>query len=148
MPTVESLDELAELVGTEKNLYLRWSAGPEADSSRRSRDELTGVDLPGLSASALAVEEWWDGRPMRLWVARRLYDYRHLAKRREHARAWVFEGVECGRGPDNEPLVDYERPVAWIAPQVVDEAARLIDEQRGDWGPLDRVDETPSQRAG
>ena len=144
MRTVDSLEELAELVGDEKNLYLRWSAGPESDSSRSSRDELTGVELPGLSASALAVEPWWDGRPLRLWVARRLYDYRHLAERRPDAKPWVLEGAECGRGPDNEPLVECKRPVAWIAAEVVDEAACLIDEQGGDWGPLDRVEETAS----
>ncbi|HET6915977.1 MAG TPA: DUF6098 family protein [Acidimicrobiales bacterium] len=147
MRTVASLDELAELVGSEKNLYLRWSKGPESDSTRRSRDELTGVELPGLSASALAVEPWWNGRPMRLWVARRLYDYRHLEERRPDAKPWVLEGAECGRGPDNEPLVDCRRPVAWIAPEAVDEAARLIDEQRGDWGPLDRVDEAAPSRS-
>ena len=143
MRTVASLDELAELVGGEEDLYLRWSSGPESDSTRRSRDDLTGVELPGLSASALAVEPWWNGRPTRLWVARRLYDYRHLAERRPDAKPWVFEGDECGRGPDNEPLVDCRRPVAWIAPEAVEEAARLIDEQRGDWGPLDRVEDAP-----
>ena len=142
MRTIASLDELAGLVGDEKDLSLRWSSGPEADSARRSRDELTGVELPGLSASALAVESWWDNRPMRLWVARRLYDYRHLAERRTDARPWVLEGAECGRGPDNEPLVKCKRPVAWISPAAVEEAARLIDEQRGDWGPLDRADES------
>lgn len=141
MRTIASLDELADLVGGGSDLYLRWSSGPEADSARRSRDELTGVELPGLSASALAVESWWDGRPTRLWVARRLYDYRHLAQRRADARPWVLEGAECGRGPDNEPLVECKRPVAWISPDAVDEAARLIDEQRGDWGPLDRAEE-------
>lgn len=141
MRTIGSLEELADLAGGEENLYLRWSSGPEHDSSRRSRDELTGVELPGLSASALAVEPWWNGRPVRLWVARRLYDYRHLAERRRAARPWVFEGAECGRGPDNEPLVECRRAIAWISPAVVDEAARLIDEQRGDWGPLDRTEE-------
>ena len=79
---------------------------------------------------------------MRLWVARRLYDYRHLAERRRHALPWVLEGEELGRGPDNEPLVECRRPVAWIAPEAVDEATRLIDQQKGDWGPLDRGEET------
>jgi hypothetical protein len=141
MQTVSSLDKLAELVGDEKDIYLRWSRGPEADSSCRSRDDLTGVELPGLSVSALAVEPWWNGRPVRLWVARRLYDYRHLARRRRHARPWVLVGEERGRGPDNEPLVECKRPIAWIAPEAVEEAARLIDEQEGDWGPLDRGDD-------
>lgn len=140
--TLSSLDEVADLVGDSRDLYLRWSAGPVADSNGRSRDELTGVELPGLSASALAVEPWWDGRPLRLWVARRLYDYRHLAERRRDARPWILVGRECGRGPDNEPLVDCLEPVAWVSDGAVDEATRLIDDQQGPWGPLDRSDET------
>ncbi|WP_419249020.1 DUF6098 family protein [Streptomyces canus] len=36
-------------------------------------DELNGVSLPGLSANLLGVEEWWQDRPVRLRVARRLY---------------------------------------------------------------------------
>ncbi len=138
--TLTSLDELVALVDERNDLYVRWSAGPDADRSGRSRDELTGVELPGLSASALAVEAWWGSRPRRLWVARRLYDYRHLGERRPDARPWILSGRERGRGPDNEPLVDRVRPVAWVAPEVVEEATRLVEHQGAgaSWGPLDR----------
>lgn len=138
MGTVSSLGQLTDLVSEGEDLYLRWSPGPEDDESGRSRDELTGVELPGLSASALAVEPWWGERPLRLWVARRLYDYRHVAARRPGSRAWVLVGRECGRGPDNEPLVECVRPVAWIESGVVAEATELLDTLDEAWGSLDR----------
>ncbi|MGH9057442.1 MAG: DUF6098 family protein [Acidimicrobiales bacterium] len=127
-------------MGDHQDLYFRWSLGPEADRSGRSRDELTGVDLPGLSVSALVVEPWWGDRPRHLWAARRLYHYRHLAERRPGARPWVLAGRECGRGPDNEPLVECLRPVAWVAPEVVAEAKYLMDHLDAGWGSLDRGD--------
>jgi hypothetical protein len=145
MESLGTLDELVERVDDEKDLYIRWSAGPDADRSGRSRDELTGIELPGLSASALTVESWWNDRPLRLWVARRLYDYRHLADRRPDARPWVFVGRECGRGPDNEPLAECLRAVAWVAPDMVDEASRLIEQQPADWGPLDRGEDAAAR---
>jgi hypothetical protein len=120
-----------------QKLYVRWSSGPEVDSDSQSRDDLTGVELPGLSASALAVEDWWEGRPLETWVARRLYDYRHLRERRG-AKPWLLLGTEVGRGPDNEPLVRCERPLAWVAEGVIASSERLIDEQAGEWGTLDR----------
>lgn len=141
--TVTSLDELVELVASEDatDLYVRWSQGPDVDLAhgQSSRDGLTGVALPGLSASPLAVEPWWD-RSMRLWLARRLYDYRHLSELRgPGVRPWLLRGVEVARGPDNEPLVRCDRPVAWVAEPVLREAERLVDEQNSpEWGPMDR----------
>jgi hypothetical protein len=137
--TIRSLDELADLVETERGLYVRWSAGPDADAGRMSRDELTGVPLPGLSASPLAVEEWWAGRSTRLWVARRLYDYRHLREQRgPDVRPWVLEGTEVGRGPDNEPLVACRRAIAWLHPDLEADAVRLVEDHAEKWGPLRR----------
>jgi Family of unknown function (DUF6098) len=143
MPTVETLDELAELVHGNPGLFVRWSRGPAADDEGEgagsSSDDLTGVPLPGLSANPLAVEQWWDDRPLRLWVARRLYDYSHLKHDKgPGVRPWLLEGRELGRGPDNEPLVGCDKPVAWIADQVIDEAAREVDEQNLHWGTLRR----------
>ncbi|MEU4244090.1 DUF6098 family protein [Actinoplanes sp. NPDC026619] len=144
LPTIADLDELAELVtayAAKDQLFVRWSAGPAGDLRQgASRDSLTGVPLPGLSANPLAVEPWWGDRSMRLWVARRLYDYRHL--RYEHGttvRPWVLVGSQCGRGPDNEPLVRVRRPVAWIADTALIEAEHLVEAQNAaGWGPLDR----------
>lgn len=138
MGAVSTLDDLAALVEDRQDLYVRWSMGPDDDRSGRSRDELTGVELPGLSASALAVEPWWGQRPLRLWVARRLYDYRHLAQRRPGALPWVLVGDERGRGPDNEPLVECVEPVAWVSEGVVSEASTLVNGVDEEWGTLAR----------
>ena len=150
MATVRDLDELVELVGRfprHDELYVRWSRGPGVDlrddesGVAASRDSLTGVPLPGLSANPLAVEPWWGDRPLRLWVARRLYDYQHLRELRgPDVRPWVLVGDACGRGPDNEPLVRCRRPVAWIADLALSESQRLVQAQGSqEWGPLDRT---------
>jgi len=78
MPTAETPEELTDLARRHAGLFVRWSRGPAADVAGTSSDDLTGVPLPGLSASPLAVESWWGDRPLRLWIARRLYDYSHL----------------------------------------------------------------------
>jgi len=148
--TVQNLDELTALVeeaGSVEQLYVRWSKGPEEDfaggpqNEQSSRDGLTGVTLPGLSANSLQVEPWWGDRPVRLWVARRLYDYRHVREQRgPGVRPWVLAGEERGRGPDNEPLVICRRPIAWISETALRECERAVAEQGGSdgWGPLDR----------
>lgn len=143
---MRSFDDLADLVSLvedrapARELYVRWSQGPDADSDRRSRDGLSGVHLPGLSANSLAIEPWWGDRPLRLWVARRLHDYRHLRERRgPGTRPWVLEGQEVGRGPDNEPLVKCHHPIGWITDDVLTECERLVDEHAAtNWGSLDR----------
>lgn len=139
MATIGSLDELADMVEHHHDLYVRWSRGPQVDSGGSSRDDLTEVPLPGLSANPLAVEEWWQGRPPRMWVARRLYDYRHLRDERgPGVRPWVMVGRERGRGPDNEPLVECVRPIAWIDDRVIEAAVAEIENTNDDWGPLRR----------
>lgn len=137
MPTMATLDEVTKVAAGHPRLFVRWSRGPDADAAGRSSDDLTGVPLPGLSATPLAVEPWWDGRPLRLWIARRLYDYSHLEHEKgPGVRPWLLEGRERGRGPDNEPLIVCDRPIAWLDAQVIDEAARVVDEQNDQWGPL------------
>ncbi|WP_043715265.1 DUF6098 family protein [Kutzneria sp. 744] len=142
MPVVPDLAGLVDLVrGETEPLYVRWSHGPQTDGdATSSRDGLTGVPLPGLSANPLRVEPWWGDRPLRLWLARRLYDYRHLRELRgPGVRPWVLAATECGRGPDNEPLVVGIRPVAWIDDAVLAECEKQIaDQQSAEWGPLDR----------
>jgi Family of unknown function (DUF6098) len=139
LPTIDSLGTVVELIRSRSDLFVRWSAGPEADlRQHKSVDDLTRQELAGLSANSLAVEPWWDG-PDDLWVARRIYDYLHIRQRRPaDVRPWILEGEEVGRGPDNEPLVQCRRPVAWIDDAVVDESVRLIRAEPGEWGPLDR----------
>ncbi|MFF8950703.1 DUF6098 family protein [Streptomyces sp. NPDC014940] len=138
--TYTSLEELTRLLSTRRSLYVRWSRGPERDLPQvSSTDDLTGVKLPGLSASPLDVEEWWGTRPAHIWVARRLYDYCHLPQSKDaRTRPWVLHGREVARGPDNEPLVTDVEPLGWIAEQTLEEAFRVIAEQPGRWGPIDR----------
>lgn len=148
MRTLHTLDELVDEFRRQdgRDLYVRWSLGPETDlgdgrnGPQSSRDALTGMPLPGLSASPLKVEPWWDDRPLRLWLARRIYDYRHLRELRgPGVRPWVLQGTEIARGPDNEPLVVCDRPLAWLTETVLHEAQALVDEQGSrEWGPLDR----------
>ncbi|MEV6876228.1 DUF6098 family protein [Amycolatopsis sp. NPDC051128] len=144
LPTVKDLAELTRLFEAEDDgdLYVRWSHGPGADlgDTESSRDGLTGIALPGLSANSLRREPWWRDRSVRLWLARRLYDYEHLRDLRgPGVRPWVLRGREIARGPDNEPLVVDAEPLAWVADEVLHEARRLVDEQgSGEWGPMDR----------
>ena len=142
IPTLASLNAVVHLVETDdRELFVRWSRGPDVDLSGRqsSRDGLTGLGMPGLSANPLRVESWWSGS-LRLWLARRLHDYRHLPDLRgDDVRPWVLAGKEIVRGPDNEPLVECHEPVAWIGRRAIDEAERLINgAQSAEWGPLDR----------
>jgi hypothetical protein len=140
LDTFTTLHDLTRLVTSRRGLYVRWSLGPDKDlSSISSRDELTGVALPGLSANSLDVEDWWEDRPPHIWVARRLYDYSHLPRIKDSGtRPWVLAGREVARGPDNEPLVRDVEPLGWIDRRVIDEADGIIRSQRGHWGPLDR----------
>ncbi|WP_207916932.1 DUF6098 family protein [Micromonospora sp. KC723] len=150
MPVLGDLDQVVQVLRAsepEEELYVRWSLGPDVDLTagapgQSSKDALTGIDLPGLSANPLTVEDWWGERPLRLWVARRLYDYRHLRELRgPGVRPWVLVGEQCGRGPDNEPLVRCDRPVAWVSERALREADRAVEEQASaEWGPLHRAD--------
>jgi hypothetical protein len=143
MRTVTSLAELDGLVRDwrdERELYVRWTRDVRRDvEAEVSRDELTGIELPGLSVNCLHVERWWDGRPTTTWLARRLYDYRHLSEKRGPGTLpWVVAGKETGRGPDNEPLIAECEVVAEIDLSVIDEAMREVDRLGDDWGSLDR----------
>ncbi|MGW0338095.1 DUF6098 family protein [Streptomyces sp. NPDC003011] len=141
LPVVHTLAELTDLVERHQGLYVRWSRGPGTDlADVSSTDELTGVPMPGLSANPLDVEEWWEGRPVAVWVARRLYDYSHLPHEKgPGVRPWVLKGRETGRGPDNEPLLADIRPLCWIDTRTIDEAREAVERQEKSWGPLRRT---------
>ncbi|MEU6095131.1 DUF6098 family protein [Streptomyces sp. NPDC047079] len=140
LPVLRTLGELGALVERYCDLYVRWSHGPRVDlGTAGSRDDLTGVRMPGLSANPLRVEPWWGDRPVELWVARRLHDYSHLPREKgEGVRPWVLRGRVEGRGPDNEPLVADVEPVGWVDDRVIREAQTAVDRQAGPWGPLRR----------
>ena len=56
---LETMREVVDLVKAEPGLYVRFSAGPEADAGSPSRDGESGCLLPGLSVNRLAPEPWW-----------------------------------------------------------------------------------------
>jgi Family of unknown function (DUF6098) len=141
---ISSLAELADLItqwADERALYVRWTSDVHRDERTQvSRDELTGIELPGLSVNSLAVEPWWGDRELATWLARRLYDYRHLQEiRGPGTRPWVVAGVETGRGPDNEPLVRQFTAVAPVDLAVIDEATAEVERLAGNWGSLRRA---------
>jgi hypothetical protein len=140
LPVVRTLAELTGLAERHQGLYVRWSRGPEADlADASSTDDLTGAPMPGLSASPLDVEDWWEDRSLHVWVARRLRDYVHLPHEKgPGVRPWVLAGRENGRGPDNEPLVTDARPMCWIDDDVIEEARGVVERQERPWGPLRR----------
>jgi hypothetical protein len=142
MRCLRTLDDIVEVLKEEpeQHLFVRWTPDVGLDlRNGTSRDELTGVELPGLSANSLAVEPWWGQRSLRTWVARRLYDYGHLRELRgPGTRPCIFVGTECGRGPDNEPLICDCHVVAEIDARVIEEANRVIGELPADWGSLRR----------
>ena len=119
MVRVTSLAELVDLQRMLGDLYVRYSAGPEADRSTTSVDGESGCVLPGLSVNPLAPEPWWD-RPVVDLIARQLCQYLHLHGPDRYA--WVLTGRVTGRGPDCEPLVDDVRPVAVLDDAVLREA--------------------------
>ncbi|MFE5208095.1 DUF6098 family protein [Streptomyces sp. NPDC056600] len=140
LPVLRSLEELASLLERHDGLYLRWSKGPDVDiAATSSRDELTGIAMPGLSANPLDVEKWWDDRPLVLWAARRVYDYEHLPREKgPQVRPWVLKGTETGRGPDNEPLVVDVSPLCWLGDEVIEAARTEVARHREEWGSLRR----------
>ncbi|MDP9019883.1 MAG: DUF6098 family protein [Actinomycetota bacterium] len=129
VPCVRRLDELVRLVRARPGLFVRYSKGPDDDRRHTSRDYESGLELPGLSTNPLDPEKWWS-RPLEDWLSRRLCQYAHLDDEEGDGRqAWVLEGTVVGHGPDNEPLVELRRPVAFISEEVVAEAKRVYEER-------------------
>jgi hypothetical protein len=121
LPVIDSLDELADLVIRQPDVYLRYSEGPDTDNHETaSCDYEAEVLMPGLSVSAIAPEPWWP-RPAQDWIARRIRQYAQL---HEPGRfSWVLTGRVVGHGPDHEPLVTDVRPIAALGERTLAEAA-------------------------
>jgi hypothetical protein len=126
MTSIDSLDELVELVERYPRVFIRYSSGPDDDRHRASRDYEADLDLPGLSVSALSPESWWQ-RPARDWIARRRCQYAHLADGPER-RPGVLTGNVVGSGPDHEPLVDQMKPLGWIGDAAISEAVTCYED--------------------
>jgi hypothetical protein len=121
LPVIESLDDLADLVLRQPDVFLRYSEGPETDRREpASCDYEADLVMPGLSVSAIAPEAWWP-RPAQDWIARRIRQYAQL---HEPGRfPWVLTGRVVGHGPDHEPLVTDVRPIARLGGRTLAEAA-------------------------
>ncbi|MFD7306792.1 DUF6098 family protein [Promicromonospora sp. NPDC059942] len=122
MPRLQTLTEVAELVQLLAPVYVRFSAGPEADRAAVSRDHESGCLMPGLSVNPLTPEPWWT-RPVEHWIARQLYQYAHLMV--QDRFPWLLTGEVSARGPDCEPLLVAITPVASVAPSTLDQAMSL-----------------------
>ena len=121
----DGLDDLARLIRTLGPLYVRYSAGPDADACEQSRDGESGLPLPGLSVNPLNPEPWWT-RPIEHWLARQLMQYGHLDDDGDFA--WALAGREVARGPDSEPLLVEVVPVAFFTEGALDEADRVYSD--------------------
>jgi hypothetical protein len=121
LPVLESLDELADVVARNPDVYLRYSEGPDTDRTETaSCDYESEVMMPGLSVSTIAPEPWWP-RPAQDWIARRIRQYAQL---HEPGRfPWVLTGRVVGHGPDHEPLVTDVQPIARLGDTTLREAA-------------------------
>ena len=120
IPMMGSLEDIARMVvdSGDVPLYVRFSAGPEADERATSRDEESGCQLPGLIVSPLMPEPWWN-RSIECWVAHQLSQYLDFDSPIEHRIPWILTGQPAGRGPRCELLVADVRPVALIDPTLV-----------------------------
>lgn len=114
-----------EVVKASPGLYVRYSS--KFDGNSKSYNHQTGQPEVGLSVNAATVEF---APASEVWIAHQLIEYRYLTIGRPSAKCWLLTGDEVGRGSDNEPLVANVHPVAIISNKVLDEAARLINDDR------------------
>jgi hypothetical protein len=128
MVIIGNLSDLAELLAGGRRIYLRYSAGPEADRDGTSRDYESGLPLPGLAALDLHPPDWWT-RPTTDWLARQICKYGHLAEDDPEQKGWLLTGREVGRGPDNEPLVADPFPLGCLSSSVLAEARERYHER-------------------
>ncbi|MGF7124339.1 MULTISPECIES: DUF6098 family protein [unclassified Rhodococcus (in: high G+C Gram-positive bacteria)] len=133
---ITTLAELVALTASTHGIFLRYSTGPARDAADcRSRDRESGIDMPGLVVTPLAPEPWWPGSAEE-WMARRLHRCCGLGEQARGRQspesdcfAWLLTGTVIGHSLDLEPLVTHFRPLARIHPAVLEEAARLYEQQ-------------------
>lgn len=125
---VRNLEQLADAVAAQAEIYLRYSRGPEADTGQTSRDYESGLELPGLSVVPLTPPEWWT-RPVPDWLARQICKYAHVAASDAGKYAWILTGQVVGMGPDHEPLVAQPRPLATLSDTLIQQAQQHYHER-------------------
>lgn len=75
-----------------RNLYVRWSRGPEYDTSA-SRDYTNGGQHTGLSAVWI---DYWE----RAIMVRRLKEYQFLRIKDANIDAYIYQAEEIGKDSD------------------------------------------------
>jgi len=105
--------------------YVRYSLGPAADKSERSRNHQTGEYEAGLAADNLLNPDGiWpagDERYLRMQVA----SYASLLRTGiEGTYGWVLTGDLVGHGSDNEPLLRNITPLARLSDEMAEEVIR------------------------
>jgi hypothetical protein len=128
LPVVRQLGDLAELACDGREIYLRYSRGPEVDAQQTSRDYESGLELPGLSVVPLTPPAWWS-RPVPDWLARQVCKYAQLTHGEPDRYAWVLTGRTVGLGPDQEPLIADPEPLAVLGDDVLEQARRHYEER-------------------
>jgi hypothetical protein len=130
LPVLHSLEQVTDLLARCGPVFVRWSDGPGTDLPEQSTvDGLSGLAMPGLSATPLEPEPWWQDRPTTLWVARKVHAY--SPRRRQpssSSRGWLLTGRVVARGPDHEPLVADCTPLAWLDEAVLKQAAATVEQ--------------------
>jgi len=122
VPVLESIDDVVAIVAKSgRPVFVRFSSAVPDGDDEASIDHETGLELPGLSVNPLNPPAWWRGRELEEWVVRRICTYAHLQARDPDRSCWLVPGVVVDRGPDNEPLIVPDRPLAKIAREVVEE---------------------------
>ena len=129
MRTITSLDEVIEMAqamhAAGQTLYVRYSKGPAVDAKggNRSRNHATGEIHGGLSVNALTDHEY-EPSTDRGWIIQQLAEYSFMVLQGGRGtRCWLLTGTPCGRGADNELVVEDVAAVAYVAPAVVDAAS-------------------------
>lgn len=121
-------------------LYLRWSADIALDADLPTGlDDLTGIEMPGLAALPLAVEPWWQDRPLELWLARKFGGRRPPVDLDGPAiRPWIVTGTPVGHSPDGETLIASCVLVATVTDAAMTQAASLVESLSHRWAGLGR----------
>ena len=127
-PGIDTLAELAAVIGTRPTGYVRYSKGSRADAEEKSIDTESGLELPGLSVNPLTPEEWWT-RPLVDWLARQVCQYQDLRRKNPQRHPWVVAGRIVARGPDCEPLLVDGEVIGVLSDDLLEEARRRYEDR-------------------
>lgn len=123
---INNFNELKEIIGNNKDYFIRWSRGPKYDlKMKNSKDYLTGEIHAGLSAVQIDPE-WSTG-----YMARRSKEYGFLRSKDPKINAWVYKGEIIGTDSDGYPTIKIKKTIGSFNKKLV----KKIDQ-----GLADRLD--------